>query len=81
MQRFESGDPKRAAMLQFVQDMVGSRGNPSDKTFEGARSAGYTDEQIIEIISNVALTTFSNYLNDSIETDVDVPQVEPVQSR
>lgn len=60
--------------------MVESRGKPSDESFEGARGTGYTDEQIIEIIANVALTTFSNYLNDTIQTEVDIPQVEPVHS-
>lgn len=31
------------------------------------------------MIANVALTTFSNYFNDTVGTEVDVPQVEPVQ--
>ncbi len=42
------------------------------------RQAGYTDEQIVEMIANVALTTFSNYFNDTIGTEVDLPVVEPV---
>ncbi|MDQ3637657.1 MAG: hypothetical protein M3426_06630 [Actinomycetota bacterium] len=42
------------------------------------QEAGYTDEQIIEMVANVALTTFSNYFNDTIGTEVDIPAVEPV---
>ncbi len=30
------------------------------------------------MIANVALTTFSNYTNDVIETELDVPAVERV---
>lgn len=80
-QRFESEDPQRAAGLRFVREVAETRGKPSDESFEEAREAGYTDEQIIEMISNVALTTFSNYLNDTIQTEVDIPQVEPVHSQ
>lgn len=56
-----------------------NRGRPSDSAFEEARAAGHSDEELIEIVANVALTTFSNYLNDTIETEVDVPAVEPKQ--
>ena len=81
MQRFEAEDPKLAAALQFVEEVVESHGHPSDEAFNAPREAGYTDEQIMEMIANVALTTFSNYMNDSIQTEVDVPVVEPVGGR
>lgn len=76
-QSFESDDPKRAAALRFAHDVIESRGHPSDESFEEVREAGYTDEQIMEMIANVALTQFSNYMNDSIQTEVDVPVTEP----
>ena len=79
-QSFESDDPKRAAALRFAHDVIESRGHPSDDSFEEAREAGYTDEQIMEMISNVALTQFSNYMNDSIQTEVDIPVVQPTGS-
>lgn len=60
--------------------MVENRGHPSDEVFEVAREAGYTDEQIVEMISTVVLATFTNYLNESIGTEVDLPLVEPVDT-
>ena len=57
-----------------------TRGHPEDEVFEEVKDVGYTDEQILEIIAHVALTTYSNYMNDSIGTELDVPVVEPVQS-
>lgn len=57
-----------------------TRGRPSDDAFEEIRKAGYSDEQILETIANVALTTYSNYMNDSIQTELDIPVVEPVHS-
>ncbi len=41
------------------------------------RNAGYTDEQIIEIVATVALATFTNYMNDFMGTEVDLPVQEP----
>jgi hypothetical protein len=56
-------------------------GTPLRRGFDEVREAGYTDEQIMEMISNVALNTLSNYMNETIETEVDVPVVETTHSR
>ena len=80
-QQFESEYPKRAAALHFVREVGESRGHPSDEACEEVREAGYTDEQIMEMIANVALNTFSNYMNETVEIDVDVPVVETTHSR
>ena len=80
-QRFESEDEQRAAALRFAREVVESRGHPSDESFEEAREAGYTDEQIIEMVATVVLSTFTNYMNDTIQTEVDFPVREPIQSR
>ena len=50
-----------------------------DEAIDEARNAGYTDEQIVEIVATVALATFTNYRNDTMETEVDLPKVESVQ--
>jgi alkylhydroperoxidase family enzyme len=80
-QQFESEDEKRAAALRFAREVVETRGKPSDEAFEEAREAGYTDEQIMEIVTTVALATFSNYMNETIKTEANIPIVEPMQSR
>jgi alkylhydroperoxidase family enzyme len=79
-QSFESEDESRTAALRFVKEVVENDAHISDEAFEDVREAGYSDEQIMEMISNVALTTFSNFINDAIGTEVDVPQVDPVHS-
>jgi len=80
-QRFESEDEKRAAALRFARDVVETRGHPSDDSLNEVRKAGYSDEQIMEMVSTVALATFSNYMNETIDTEVDLPEVEPVQGQ
>ena len=78
-QRFESEQEQRAAALRFAREVVENRGHPSDEAIDEARNAGYTDEQIVEMVATVALATFTNYMNDTMETEVDIPKVEPVQ--
>lgn len=58
--------------------MVEKRGKPSDEAFEEARDAGWTDEEILEIIGHVVMNTFTNYVNESLQTEVDFAVVEPV---
>ncbi len=77
-QRFESEDAQRAAGLRFVREVVETRGHPSDEALDGACEARYSDEEILEMIANVALTTFSNYTNDLAGTELDIPKVERV---
>jgi alkylhydroperoxidase family enzyme len=76
-QRFESEDEQRAAALRFTREVVESRGIPSDVAMEEVRNAGYTDEQIIEMVATVNLATFTNYMNDFMGTEVDLPVQEP----
>ena len=80
-QRFESEDDQRAAALRFAREVVESRGQPSDQALDEVRNAGYTDEQIVEMVATIALATFTNYMNDTIQTEVDFPVREPIQSR
>ena len=79
-QGFESEDARRAAGLRFVREVVETRGHPSDDVVSGAREAGFSDEEILEMIAHVALTTFSNYTNDLAGTELDIPEVELVHS-
>ena len=76
-QRFESEDDQRAAALRFAREVVETRGQPSDEALDEVRNADYTDEQIIEMVATVALASFTNYMNDFMGTEVDLPVQEP----
>ncbi len=76
-QRFESEDEQRAVALRFAREVAETRGHPSDEALEEVRNAGYTDEQIIEMVATVNLATFTNYMNDFMGTEVDLPVQEP----
>jgi uncharacterized peroxidase-related enzyme len=76
-----STDPKIDAMLKFAAAIVRERGAVTAEDFQKVKSAGCTDEEIQEIIANVALFTFANYMNLVIGTEVDFPLVMPMKQR
>jgi len=80
-QRFQSEDDQRAAALRFAREVVESRRQPSAQALGEVRNAGYTDEQIIEMVATIALATFTNYMNDFMGTEVDLPLQEPTDGR
>ena len=70
-----SESPKNEAALRFAQQVVAKKGRLTDSDFGAIRSAGWADEEIAEIIANVALNVFTNYFNNATEVDIDFPKV------
>lgn len=70
-----SSDPSTAAALAFALKLVDQRGRVEQADFDALRSAGFGDEQVVEIIGHVALNLFTNYLNISADVPVDFPAV------
>lgn len=70
-----SADPKRDAGLQFAQKLVIQRGLATDADLAAVRQAGYSEAEITEIVSHVALNIFTNYFNHVAQTEVDFPRV------
>jgi uncharacterized peroxidase-related enzyme len=79
--RGTSSDPRNDAAVKFALAVAKSRGSVTDDEFAAIRAAGYDDGQIMEIIANVALNVFTNYVNKIAQTEIDFPRVlsgEPV---
>lgn len=70
-----SKDPATQAALQFALALVERRGQVADADVKALRSAGYDDEQIVEIVAHVALNLFTNYVNIALAVPVDFPAV------
>jgi uncharacterized peroxidase-related enzyme len=71
-------DPRGQAGLQFAHAVVTSRGQVSDASLKAVRDAGFSDVEITEIVANVVLNVFTNYINLVAQTAVDFPPV-PVE--
>jgi uncharacterized peroxidase-related enzyme len=72
-----SNDPKADAAVRFAAKVTRERGHVSDADFAAVRLAGYSDQQIIEIVAHVALNTWTNTFNEVFKTDIDFPLVQP----
>jgi uncharacterized peroxidase-related enzyme len=72
-----SVDPKRAAVARFAQRVVDSRGQVSDADLEAVRGAGYTDPQILAIVTVAVQALLTNFINNVNQTDIDIPAVNP----
>ena len=66
-------DPKRAAVARFAQRVVETRGKVGDADLAAVRGAGYTDSQILAIVTVAVQTLLTNYINNVNQTVIDIP--------
>jgi len=71
----DSSDPKTQAALTFAAAIVNKQGWADDTDLAAVRSAGFTQEEIVEIIAVVSINIFTNYFNHIAEVDIDFPVV------
>lgn len=77
----QSPDVKTDTALKFVSRILETRGAVRTEEVTGMRDAGYSDEEITEIIALVAFVIFSNYFNNVTGTVNDFPRVAELVSR
>ena len=70
-----SNDPKAAAAVRFAVKVAEARGHISGDDLRAVKLAGYDDAQVIEIVQHVALNTWTNYINEVAQTEIDFPVV------
>src|SRR5215217_9302557 len=68
---FDSHDEREATLLRFVKALLESEGAPPLHILEEAREAGWTDEQILEAVAQVALASFGNLVTRAADLPVD----------
>jgi uncharacterized peroxidase-related enzyme len=73
--RADSSDAKAAAAVAFAKALNEHRGEVTTGEFEAVRAAGFSDGEIVEIITLVALNVFTNLLGKSTLINIDFPEV------
>lgn len=68
-------DPRSGALLQFAAAVIDERGAVPDSALAAAREGGLSDAELLEVVAEVALNTFSNYVNRFADPDYDIPAV------
>ena len=75
-----SKDAKTGAALAFAVKIVRARGHLSDADLSAIRAAGFSEEEIVEIIAHTAMNIFTNYFNHIARTEIDFPIVETARA-
>ncbi|WP_454197098.1 carboxymuconolactone decarboxylase family protein [Nocardia sp. Marseille-Q1738] len=71
----QSDDPRTAALLGFALKLVEERGQVTAEDVQAVRDQGWSDEHIVEVIGQVGLNLFTNYINVALAVPVDFPTV------
>ena len=71
--RGESDDPKLKALLNVATGLVEKRGGLADREVQAARDAGWSDAELLEAVSIVAMNMYTNYVNALVQTELDFP--------
>ncbi|MEM1294587.1 MAG: peroxidase-related enzyme [Verrucomicrobiota bacterium] len=66
-------DANEQAAVTFALQVLETRGQVSAEDLAAVRAAGYSDGEILEIIAHVAMTFFSNALNNVSDPVIDLP--------
>lgn len=64
-------DAQLEAVRRFTEQVVDSRGWVADDDLEAFLAAGFTQRQILDVITGVAVKTLSNYANHLAHTPLD----------
>jgi len=69
-----SFDPKLDALASFVEETATRRGKPSASKTEALLAAGYSEENIVDIVITIGDKIITNYLHGITQVPVDFPQ-------
>jgi len=68
-----SFDPKIAALAAFVKETTENRGRPSADAVDAFFAAGYTHENLVDVIIVIGDKIISNYLHSITQIPIDFP--------
>lgn len=70
-----SADAKAASAVAFAVALNEHMGNVTQAEFDAVRNAGYTDAQIVEIITHVGMNILTNLIGKATRVAIDFPKV------
>ncbi len=71
----QSADHRTQLVLDFVSEIVGTRGQVSEDRLIELRNHDFSDQQLLEIFGQVMVNIFTNYFNHLAGTEIDFPVV------
>jgi uncharacterized peroxidase-related enzyme len=74
--RATSPDPRIEAALVFAREVNRTHGRIDGGAVEAVRAAGWSDEEVVEIVAHVALNIFRNAVAEAFAVEPEVSLVE-----
>lgn len=71
-----SQDAKADAAVKFARSLADNNGAVTNTELLAVRNAGYSDAEIVEIITHVGLNILTNILGKASKVEIDFPKVE-----
>ncbi|WP_019604248.1 carboxymuconolactone decarboxylase family protein [Teredinibacter turnerae] len=71
-----SQDAKAAEAVKFARSVAKNTGEVTTAELMAIREAGFSDAEIIEIITHVALNLFTNMIGKASRVEIDFPKVQ-----
>ncbi|MHA7156177.1 carboxymuconolactone decarboxylase family protein, partial [Arthrobacter sp. TMN-50] len=66
-------DDKLVTLLELTRQATANKGSVKDTDWQTALDAGWSDTELTELSTHVALNLFTNYFNHLVDTDLDIP--------
>lgn len=63
-------NPKYQALAQFTMQLIDNRGKVSDDQLQAFKQAGFSDQNVLDVVMGVALATLCNYANNVAQTEI-----------
>ncbi len=70
-----SQDAKAAAAVVFAKALNEHNGDVTQAEFDAVRAAGYSEAEIVEIITHVGMNILSNLIGKASRVEIDFPKV------
>jgi uncharacterized peroxidase-related enzyme len=71
-----SADRKAAAAVKFARGLAAHNGEVTTAEIQEVRDAGYSESDIVEIITHVGMNILTNLLGKASRVDIDFPKVD-----
>ena len=67
---------QKQALIDFVKAVLINKGAADEPTWRSFLQAGYTHEEAVEVVAQVAKNVGNNYINRLADTAIDLPLAE-----
>ena len=69
-------DAQAQAAIDFAKAIADRKGFVTDAELSAVKAAGFSEQQVVEILAVTVFNIFTNYFNHVADTEIDFPEVQ-----